>query len=155
MFNSQLAWSEYLQQDAELLKTCRLDASSTCRVYFHCTIEMTCRLYKFFEAYLGDQIYYTDSTCLNPKTRIFTLYHGESTRSVREAALKSSDSSGVVRRVFATQSLKACPHWVPNVHWTGSNPVWAHPHWMRICPIQIRSGLIPIHFQRWFWSGLN
>ena len=26
----------------------------------------------------------------------------------------------------------------------------AYPHWMRICPIQI---LIPIHFQRWFWSG--
>ena len=107
--NSQLAWSEYFQQDAEFLKTCRLDASSTCRVYFRCTIEMTCTLYKFFEAYLGDQIYmymYTDSTCLNPKTRIFTLYHGESTRSVKEAALKSpSDSSSVVRRVFATQSL--------------------------------------------------
>ena len=26
---------------------------------------------------------------------------------------------------------------------------------MHICPIWIQSGLIPIHFQRWFWSGLN
>ena len=26
---------------------------------------------------------------------------------------------------------------------------------MRICPIRIWSGLIPIHFQRWFRSGLN
>ena len=51
--------------------------------------------------------------------------------------------------------FKACPHWTPNAHWTGSNPVWARPHWMRIRPIRIRSGLIPIHFQRWFRSGLN
>ena len=51
--------------------------------------------------------------------------------------------------------LKARPHWAPNAHWTGSNLVWARPHWMRIRPIRIRSGLIPIHFQRWFRSGLN
>ena len=70
MPNSQSTWSEYLQQDAELLKTCRLDTIR--RVYFCRTIEMTCRLYKFFEAYLEDQSY-TDSTFHNPETRIFTI----------------------------------------------------------------------------------
>ena len=33
-----------------------------------------------------------------------------------------------------------CPHWTPSAHWTGSNPVWARPHWMHIRPIQFRSG---------------
>ena len=51
--------------------------------------------------------------------------------------------------------LKACPHWTPNVHWTRLNPVWAHPHWMRIRLIWTRYRLIPIHFQRWFRSRLN
>ena len=118
MPNSQLAWSEYLQQDAELLKTCRLDTPR--RGYFCCTIEMTCRLYEFFEAYLGDQSY-TDLTCHNPETRIFAMYHSESARSVKEAVVKSlSDSNGVVRRVFATTSLSMgvnCPNVREVVFW--------------------------------------
>ena len=69
---------------------------------------MTCRLYEFFEAYLGDQSY-TDSTCHNPETRIFAMYHSECASSVKETVMKSlSDSNGVVRRVFGTQSLSTC-----------------------------------------------
>ena len=39
--------------------------------------------------------------------------------------------------------LKACPHWTPDAHWTGSNLVWARTHWMRIRPIWINPNPLP------------
>ena len=64
-------------------------------------------------------------------------------------------SSRTVEVGYVHRRFKARPHWKPNAHWTGSNPVWARPHWMCIRPILIWSRLIPVHFQRWFQSGLN
>ena len=98
MPNSQSAWNNYLQEDADLLKSCRLDTQQ--RVYFCRTIEMTCRLYEYFEAYLGEVAYIESSSYHLTENRLLAMYHSVSAKSVKEAVMHSlSDVNGTIRQV--------------------------------------------------------
>ena len=115
---NESSWSDYLKDDAEVLKSCRLDTQR--RIYFCRTIEMVCRLYEVFENYLGAEAYVTSSS-FTPENRLFAMYHSESAKSVKEAVLRSLiKEDGTVRRVFATQSLSMgvdCPNIREVVFW--------------------------------------
>ena len=119
MPNELSAWSDYLQDDAEVLKSCRLDTQR--RIYFCRTIEMVCRLYEVFESHLGAEAYTSSTDHFSPDNRMFAMYHSESAKSVKEAVLHSlSTEDGTVRRVFATQSLSMgvnCPNVREVVFW--------------------------------------
>ena len=74
---------------------------------------MTCQLFEFYREKLGDKCLAVADNDDEPSNRIISMYHSQSPPSVKKAVSSSlSDPSGVIRRVFATQSLSMgidCP----------------------------------------------
>ena len=112
-------WSPILEDDVKVLRT--FGVKSDRKVFFCRSIEMACRLYEYYEEALGKFVYCNPSGCPIPSNRIVAMYHSESATSVKNAVSTSlSDPSGVVRRVFATQSLSMGIHCLnvrEVIHW--------------------------------------
>lgn len=112
-------WQEMLDEDIEILKA--LGISAERKVIFCRSIEMACTLYEYYEDGLGDCAYHDLQGGLIPSNRVFAMYHSESASSVKTAVSESLlDPNGVVRRVFATQSLGMgidCPNVREVIHW--------------------------------------
>lgn len=63
-------------------------------------------MYEYYEESLGECAYYDPQGSLIPSNRLIAMYHSETATSVKTAVSRSLlDPSGVIRRVFATQSL--------------------------------------------------
>ena len=112
-------WQEILDEDIDILKTLGITADR--KVIFCWSIDMACTLYEYYEDGLGDCAYSNPQSGLTPSNRIFAMYHSESASSVKTAVSDSLlDPNGVVRRVFATQSLGMgidCPNIREVIHW--------------------------------------
>ncbi len=112
-------WRPYLDEDISIERT--LGVSTERRVYFCRSIEMACRLYEYYEDSLGNCAYFDPCGKLVPANRIIAMFHSESAESVKKAVCESlGDPNGIVRRVFATQSLSMgidCPNIRHVVHW--------------------------------------
>ena len=105
-------WFEFLEPDVATLTTLGITAP---RKFFFCrTIEVTCQLFEFYREKLGDKCLAVADNDDEPSNRIISMYHSQSPPSVKKAVSSSlSDPSGVIRRVFATQSLSMgidCPN---------------------------------------------
>ena len=106
-------------QRVKIIKT--LGISADRKVMFCCSIEMACRLYEYYEERLGDCAYYDPQGSLIPSNCLIAMYHSESATSVKNTVSGSLlDHNGVIRRVFATQSLGMgvdCPNIREVIHW--------------------------------------
>ncbi len=112
-------WSPYLDKDISIIRT--LGVSVERKVFFCRKIEMACRLYEYYEDSLGNAAYFDPSGKLVPANRATAMFHSESAESVKRAVCEAlGNPDGVVRRVFATQSLSMgidCPNIWHVVHW--------------------------------------
>ena len=112
-------WSPILDDDIEIVRT--LAVACDRKVFFCRSIEMACRLYEYYEDALEKSVYNDPSGGPVPSNRLVAMYHSESAPSVKNAVSSSlSDPNGVVRRVFATQSLSMgihCQNIREVIHW--------------------------------------
>ena len=111
-------WFEYLQSD---ISTLMAHGTTSPRKCFFCrTIEVTCQLFEYYRDKLGYKCLADAGNKDEPNNRIITMYHSQSPPSVKRAVSSSlSDPNGVIRRVFATQSLSMginCPNVREVVH---------------------------------------
>ncbi len=119
MPRSAALWLPILQEDAGVLATLGVAAD---RNFFFCrSIEMSCKLYEFYMDNLDTGAYFDPDGSRIPSNRLVAMYHSESADSVKMSVTASlSDPNGVVRRVFAMQSLSMgidCPNIREVVHW--------------------------------------
>ncbi len=112
-------WSPYLDEDISIIRT--LGVSVKRKVFFCRTVEMACRLYEYYEDSLGNAAYFDLSGKLVPANRVIAMFHLESVKFVKRAVCEAlGNADGVVRQVFATQSLSVgidCPNIRHVVHW--------------------------------------
>ena len=67
---------------------------------------MACQLYEYYDKLLEESAYHDPNGNLVPSNRIIAMFHSDSAPSVKTAVHASlADPNGIVRRVFATQSL--------------------------------------------------
>ena len=90
--------------------------------FFFCrTIETVCQLYEFYRDKLKEKVLADQAGMDVPENRVIAMYHSQSPASVKLAVSASlSDPHGVVRCVFATQSLSMgidCPNIQELVHY--------------------------------------
>lgn len=112
-------WGPFLDEDITVVKTLGVNVER--KVFFCHTIEMACRLYEYYDDVLGARAYFDPNGKLVPSNRIIAMYHSESAESVKRAVSESlADPNGIIRRIFATQSLSMgvdCPNIRQVIHW--------------------------------------
>ncbi len=112
-------WLPILQEDVGIIKT--LGVAAERKLFFCRSIEMACRLYEFYVDALQDTAYFDPNGPRSASNRIVAMYHSESAPSVKISVTAAlADANGIVRRVFATQSLSMgidCLNIREIIHW--------------------------------------
>ena len=112
-------WMSILEDDVELVRT--LGIAVDRKIIYCRSIEMACRLYEHYDEMLEDSGYNDPKGNLVPSNRIIAMFHSDSALSVKTSVTASlADPNGVVRRVFATQSLSMGIHCLnvrEVIHW--------------------------------------
>ena len=112
-------WMSFLEDDVEVVKTLGITVD---RKIIYCrSIEMACQLYEYYDELLEESAYHDPNGNLVPSNRIIAMFHSDSAPSVKTAVTASlADPNGIVRRVFATQSLSMGIHCLnirEVIHW--------------------------------------
>ena len=104
--NVRRLWFDYLESDVTEVIDEGIHVQR--RLFFCRSIEVACQLFEFYKDKLITADKYLAKTDLTdePANRLIAMYHSQSPKSVKLAVYASlRDLHGVVRRVFATQSL--------------------------------------------------
>ena len=99
----------FLEDDVEVVRTLGIRVD---RKIIYCrSIETACQLYEYYDELLEESAYHDPNGNLVPSNRIIAMFHSDSAPSVKTAVTASlADPNGIIRRVFATQSLSMGIH---------------------------------------------